>query len=39
VRFDSPSSADSAIDRFRTGEIEVHNVSVMIEQPQMTLSK
>lgn len=39
VRFDSPSSADSAIDRFRTGEIEVQNVSVMIERPQMTPSK
>lgn len=39
VRFDSPSSADSAIECFRTGEIEVQNVSVMIERPQVTPSK
>ena len=39
VRFDSPSSVDSAIECFRTGEIEVENVSVMIERPQMTPSK
>ena len=39
VRFDSPSSVDSAIECFRTGEIEVQNVSVMIERPQMTPSK
>ena len=39
VRFDSPSSADSALDRFRTAEIEVQNVSVMIERPQIMPSK
>lgn len=39
VRFDSPSSADSALDRFRTTEIEVQNVSVMIERPQIIPSK
>lgn len=39
VRFSHPISADRALERFRTGEIEVQDVSVMIERPQMTQTK